>query len=380
MVIAIDVRPLIGGNTSGVEVYITHLLRHLFASDQKNTYILYLNAARREQRVLDAFQEAENITIVHTRYPNKLFNALLTFLRWPKLDRLIQKKTGLHPDIFFALDLRPSPISKETRKITVIHDLSYHHFPRFFSWRTRLWYALIQPRKEIKESSGIIAVSEFTKRDLIKTYQVDPAKVTVIHEGVDRDFGQNVTSKKREEVRAKYNLPEQFFLFLATIEPRKNIGMLVEAFNRFKKENPGSMKLVIAGKPNKRIFSHIPTYDHEDVLFPGFIAEEDKPMLYSMAKAFLYPSIFEGFGLPLVEAMKCGTPIITSNVSSIPEVVGNAALLIDPDKPQEMARAMKEVLQPSTREKLRASMKDQVKDFTWNRCAAETLIALYLSG
>lgn len=378
MNIAIDVRPLMGGNISGVETYIRQLLRHLLKNHPENHYILFLNGARKESGLLREFK-GEKVSIAHTRYPNKLMNLLLIFLRRPKLDRLVEKKTGIKPGAFFIPDLRPAPISRETKKVMVVHDLAYHHYPQFFSTKSRLWYALIHPKKELKESNGIIAVSKFTKRDIIKTYKIDPFKITVVHEGITGDFGENVSAKSQKAVRAKYALPNKYFLFLSTLEPRKNIPQLMKAFGIFKKKNPGSIKLVIAGKPNKQIFSRIAKPDTKEVLFPGFIDEKDKAAVYSMAEAFLYPSIFEGFGLPLLEAMKCNIPIIASHASSIPEVVGDAAILIDPDNTEEMANAMKQIIQPATRKKLQKKMQEQIKNFSWDRCAAETLIAIFLS-
>lgn len=372
MIIAIDVRPLMGGNTSGVEIYIRQLLVHLFEMDKKNSYILFLNSRKSEKNILNAFK-GYNVSIVHTRYPNKIFNAFLTFFRWPKLDKLIEKRCKKKPEVFFMPDIRPAPLSKGTKKITVVHDLAYEHFPQFFSWRTKLWYKLINPRREIRESEKIIAVSEYTKEDIIRTYKVGREKILMIHEGVHQNFGKNITKEKQEQVRKKYNLPRNFFLFLSTLEPRKNIHNLIEAFQQFKKKETNDINLVIAGKANRRIFSPPSLQKNKNIIFPGFIAEEDKAALYSLAKAFIYPSIFEGFGLPLLEAMKCETPIITSNISSIPEIVKDAALLTNPHKPEEIKEAMKKITLPEIQEDLRKKMRERVRAFTWKRCASETL-------
>ena len=372
MTIAIDVRPLMGGNTSGVEIYIRQLLIHLFEMDKKNSYILFLNSRKNEKALLNVFK-GYDVKIVHTRYPNKLFNVFLTFLRWPKLDKLIEKRCKRKPEVFLVPDLRPTPLSKGTKKITVVHDLAYEHYPQFFSWRTKLWYKLINPRKEIRESTKIIAVSKYTKEDIVQTYKTEDDKISVIHEGVHQDFGRNVTKEKKEQVRKKYHLPKKFFLFLSTLEPRKNIHNLRQAFQQFKEEETNDISLVIAGKANHRIFSRTSHQKNDHTLFPGFIAEEDKATLYSLAEAFIYPSIFEGFGLPLLEAMKSETPIITSNVSSIPEIVQDAALLTNPHKPDEIAHAMKKVLQPEVQKELRKKMSERIKGFSWGKCASKTL-------
>lgn len=368
MVIAIDIRPLIGGNTSGVEIYIRQLLEHLLLNNKNNTYILYLNSFKNKKDILKEFQQAQNkntnIKILHTRIPNKIFNLALSLLRWPKLDSIIQKKLGIKPDIFLIPDLRPAPISKNTKKISVIHDLAYHHFPSFFSLKTRLWYALINPKKEIHESNKLIAVSSFTKKDIANTYKIPSNEITVIHQGINENFPHGT--------KKLLNIPPEYFLFLSTLEPRKNIKMLIKAFNQFKNENNSNIKLVIAGKQNKKIFAKIPEIRSNEIILTGFINEEDKASLYTHAKAFIYPSIFEGFGLPLLEAMKCGTPIITSNTSSMPEVVEEAAILIDPHSQSDLAKAMTEILKPETRKTLQTKMEEQIKKFSWEKCARET--------
>lgn len=376
MIIGIDLRPLIGNNTSGVEIYIKNLLHHLLSIDKKNHYILYCNAFKQQHHLYQEFHrelhQYPRVQVIHTRYPNKILNLFLAHLRWPKIDKSILKRTGKRPDIFFVPDLRPAPVSKKCKKVIVMHDLSFHHFPQFFSRKSRLWYQLINPQKELQESHHIIAVSNATKKDLTRTYNIDSRKITTIHEGIDPNFGKQISSKEKKPIRARYKLPKNFFLFLSTLEPRKNIHNLIQAFTRFKKETNNDIKLVIAGKTNPQIFATISTIKSDDILFPGFIQEEHKPALYSMAQAFLYPSLFEGFGLPLLEAMQCSTPIITSNTSSIPEVVGSAALLIDPMNQQEIIQAMKKILDPATAQKLKTKMEKQVQKFSWERCAQET--------
>jgi glycosyltransferase involved in cell wall biosynthesis len=373
-IIAVDIRPLIGENTSGVETYILELLNNILVKDKKNTYILYINAYKNCDNILKQFND-KNVEILHTRNPNKIFNLLLSFLRWPKLDLVIEKKLNKKPDIFFVPDLRPSPISKKTQKITVIHDLAYHHFPKFFSLKTRLWYKIINPQKEIKESSKIIAVSHFTKKDLINTYKIDPSKILVIHEGVNK-----IIDNKQKNLQ---NLPLEYFLFLSTLEPRKNLNMLIKAFSQFKKQNKNDIKLVIAGKENKKIFNHarsVAECADKDIILTGFVNEKEKASLFTHAKAFIYPSIFEGFGIPLLEAMKHKTPIITSLTSSMPEVAGDAAIFIDPYDQNSLAKAMEEILVLETRKMLKAKMEQQIKKFSWEKCARGTMelfISLY---
>ena len=187
MVIGIDVRPLIGNGVSGVEIYTKELLLQLFQQFPKTTFVLYCNAAKEQTHLYQTFNQP-NITIVHTRLPNKILNLSFSWFRWPKIDKTIAKKTDLRPDAFFFPDLRPAPMSKNCKKIMVVHDLSYHHFPHYFSFRSRLWYKLLNPKKELSQSDHIIAVSNFTKQDLVKTYRLDPKKITTSHECISEEF------------------------------------------------------------------------------------------------------------------------------------------------------------------------------------------------
>lgn len=372
MTIVIDIRPLMTGAVSGVEVYIQQLLKYLFEIDHTNNYLLFANAASAQKlKNLPVFTN-QNVQTVYTRIPNKLLNLSLSLLRWPKIDRLVSKKSGKKIDLYFQPDLRPSPVSREIKKVTVLHDLSFEHYSRFFSLKTRIWHALLNPCREFNESHHIIAVSEFSRQDIVRAYGIDGSKITVVHEGVEDNFGEKITPQDCEKVRQKYKLPAEFFLFLATLEPRKNLTRLVHAFQQFKKNDQSDIKLIIAGKANDSLFSRPELAHDPNIHFTGFIEEGDKATLFSMAKAFLYPSLFEGFGLPLLEAMKCGTPIITSNVSSMPEVVGDSALLVDPLDEKALSEALHEILKSGTRTALQKKMAERIRQFSWKKCAQET--------
>jgi len=388
MNIVIDIRPLMEGKLSGVEMYMHHLLSHLLAMDRENAYILFANSAE-DRTVHFPNIKQENVSIIQTHVPNKILNASLIFFKKPKLDRLIIQYFKRHPhkkpanfrdgkiDVFFMPDLRPSALSKNVRKIMVVHDLSFHHFPQFFSARSRLWHRLMNPKKEITESESLIAVSHFTKKDLMETYKVDSSKIHVIHEGIENSFCNGITKTDIESARGKYRLPEKYFLFLSTLEPRKNINAMISAFQIFKDRHPeNKLKLVVAGSSFNKIFSKVTMEKHSDVYFPGFIEEIDKGAVIKGAEAFIYPSLFEGFGLPLLEAMKCGTPVMTSNRSSMPEVIGNAGILVDPENPLHIAEAMREILKPDVRNRLLTNMARQIQKFSWEKCAKETLHVL----
>ncbi len=334
--------------------------------DPDNSYILYINSHRDFSEELEKFKR-KNVRIVQTKVPSKIFNLLLIFLRRPKLDSLIKKQAGVKPDIMFVPDLRPTPLTKHTKKITVIHDLAYIHFPQFFSARSKIWFKIINPNKEMKESERLIAVSESTKKDLTETFKIKKDKIDVIYEAANENL-LKITPDK-----TGLTLPEKFFLSLCTLEPRKNIHSLIEAYKKYKATNGNEVKLVIAGRFNEKAFARLELENDADIIFTGFVNKNQKVYLLKNAAAMIYPSLFEGFGLPILEAMIFATPIITSNASSMPEVAGDAALLINPKDTDGLATAMKEIQNPETREKLQSKMENQIKKFSWEKCARETL-------
>ncbi len=371
MIIAVDLRALTSNAISGVEVYTINLLNNLLKKDTKNTYVLYVNSFKNSEQIFSHFKN-KNYIKVQTRIPNKIFNLGLSIFRYPKLDNIIKKKTGLTPDIFFIPDLRPAPVTKKTKKIITIHDLSFIHFPQFFSLKTRLWYIYIRPKKEIHEATKLIAVSKYTATDLNKTFKTKPDKITVIYEGANDDLCAGVTAEFTQKVSLKFNLPKKYFLFFATLEPRKNLANLVKAFQHYKKSESGH-KLVVCGTMNQNIFNKMVLPRDMDIIYTGFVSEEEKPVLYKKAAALIYPSYFEGFGLPIVEAMKCDTPVITSNISSMPEISGDAALLINPDNYIEISDAMQKIVQPDQRARLIKAMSNRNNLFDWKICSKKTL-------
>lgn len=391
MNVVIDIRPLMGGRTSGIEIYIHNLLENMAKLDTENRYILFANAVKDQSSYVPHIQQ-KNFTILQTRIPNKLLNLSIFLFRWPKLDRLIlgklirSSKTDFIPgpvnekriNIFFMPDLRPCALSHNVKKILTIHDLAFHHFPQFFKLKTRIWYRLMRPKKEIIEGQKIIAVSHATKNDLVKTYNTLPEKIHVIYHGISADFGNNIGEESKRTIMTKYHLPAKFFLSMCTIEPRKNILRLIEAFMLFKNNNPqNDIKLVLAGTKNKKIFKNVQFPYKNEIILSGFIDEKDKAALYTMAEAFVYPSLWEGFGLPLLEAMKCKIPIITSNNTSMKEIVGGSGILVNPESTQELSFAMEKILDPILRAQFKIEMAEKIKNFSWGKCARETLNVFY---
>jgi glycosyltransferase involved in cell wall biosynthesis len=263
-----------------------------------------------------------------------------------------------------------------------IHDLSFDFFPEFSTRKQFFWHKAIRPKKQCERADIIITPSGNTKRDIVDYYQIDPDKIKVIYPGVKRnaDDGQRTAV---DGIRKKYNLPDKYILFLGTIEPRKNIIGLIEAFEFFRTKYPAVDHLVIAGAPgwkNEEIYARAKNSTLADKIhFINFVAPEDKSALYASADLFVYPSLYEGFGFPVLEAMSLGVPVITSNRSSLSEVAGSAAYLIDPTRPEQLALAMNELLNNNNlRDRHIQKGLEQVNRYSWEKAGLEWLNTLKL--
>ncbi|MBU0706612.1 glycosyltransferase family 4 protein [Patescibacteria group bacterium] len=372
MKIAIDLRPLMAGKVSGVEVYIKSMLEALFELKSKHTFVLWYNAFK-EVDMSHFPKIPKNVKLVRTRIPNKLFNLSLSLLRWPKLDKLI----GEGIDVLWVPDPRPAPVSKKCKKIITFHDLSFEDFKYAFNWKTRLWHKILRPKTEAMEADSIIAVSQFTKSQLIGEYGIENSKIKVIYEAAGGHLKPLDLPKGFELIKRKYDLPDSYFLCLSTLEPRKNTAGIIEAYLAWQEDTKVNVGLVIAGKKHPKIFSETKLKKHPNIHLAGFIDEEDKALLYQHALAFLYPSFYEGFGLPILEAMQCGTPVITSDATAMPEVAGDAAILVNSGEQKEIKDAMHEICRDKQlRNKLIEKGFAQAKNFAWKKAAEELLKSL----
>ena len=379
MRIGIDVRCLAEGKRTGVEEYTLALLRELFTQDQDNEYVLFFNAWKQAvpDFITDCVERYPNVALRAFHFPNKLLNLSLWYLRFPMLDLLIGGT-----DIFFMPNLNFAAVSRKTKLVVTAHDLSFELFPETFSWKQRVWHFFINFRNLLERADRIIAVSESTKSDLTEQYGVSGEKVSVIHSGVDGRFRpMSHNDLELIAVKEKYALPYRFILYLGTFEPRKNIPALIhsyEALINLKSPVFGKYALVLAGTRGWKcddIFQAIERSPYKETIFlPGFIADEDKTALYNLASVFVYPSFYEGFGFPPLEAMACGIPAITSHSSSLPEVVGTAGIMVDPYQPDELFRALQELL--SDQELAQLFQKKslyQATKFTWKVTGERTL-------
>jgi glycosyltransferase involved in cell wall biosynthesis len=372
MNIGIDIRSLLEKERSGVGEYTYQILDALFRIGRNNNYFLFYNSWKAADDLLPAeWKKFGNVHFCGFSWPNKLLNFCFKFLKWPKIDKMMMSAGKL--DLFFIPNLNFVALSRGIRKIITVHDLSFLRYPRFFSWKRRLWHWFVNPKKLIRGADKIIVVSENTKKDVTELCGVAAEKIKVVYSGVS----QESIIHNSESIIKKYNLPDNFILFLGTLEPRKNIEGLIRAFEIFKTVENSGYKLVIVGPRGwlyKKILERAENSPaRDDIKFINYISPEEKFSFYKLAKLFVYPSFYEGFGFPPLEAAAAGTPVIVSSVSSLPEVIGEAALMVDPNNPAEMAKIMAECL---TDENLRAILiekgKAQAEKFSWQKCAEET--------
>lgn len=265
-------------------------------------------------------------------------------------------------------------------RVVVFHDMTFYLFPELHEKIKRLYFKTLMPHS-VKKSRAVITVSESTKNDVLTQFPLTPRnKISVIHHGVDA-FDETKTTDKTsiDTYLQKYGLTaKEYVLFVGTLEPRKNITGLLHAYHHLRQSTGADFKLVIVGKKGwfyREIFETVKKYKLEDaVVFTGYVDETEKRALLSQTLMFLYPSFYEGFGIPILEAMAAGAPVITGNTSSLPEVAGDAALLVNPHEWEEIAAAMKRLLtDPKLQDKLKQKGLKQAASFTWEKTAEQTM-------
>jgi len=374
MTIGVDLRVLAKGTRTGIEEYTLNLLSRLLPLDKSVKFKLFYNAWNKEPLNYD-WLKLSNVELKEFRLPNRfLFDPLAKFIGWPHIDELLGGA-----DVFFSPHFLLSPVADKCRQTVTFHDLSFEYFPEFFPGRKRFWHASLSPKTRARHANKVIAVSQSTKDDLVKIYGLPEKKIRVIYSGVGEEF-KKIPAADCQAVKKKYNLPDNLILYFGTIEPRKNLVGLIEAYGIFRQKlGAGSApSLVIAGQTGwfykETLLAAQQSPYAKDIIFTGFVEPVDKAYLFNLASLFVYPSFFEGFGFPPLEAMACGVPVICSHTSSFPEVVADAALMIDPYNFEELAWAIKEVWQDSNlRTDFIAKGLERVKVFSWDKCAKETL-------
>ncbi len=360
MRIGVDAR-LVYYHQAGIGQYILRLMQALAQIDRDDDFIVFKSRKDKTQIVQQANFKTQNLwTPSHHRFEPWSLSAEL----------------ALFPlDVLHSPDFIPPTFPRGASVITV-HDLAFLKYPRFLTRASARYYGQVEIAAT--RANHIIAVSQSTKRDTVQLLGVPAEKISVIHEAAHPLFTQIQNTDALARTRARHGLPQDFVLFVSTIEPRKNLPTLLRAFRDLLRRYDDPIALAVAGNRGwlvEEVDAVIAQLKLGDtVRFLGGIPNEELVYLYNAAKLFVMPSFYEGFGLPPLEAMACGTPVITSNVSSLPEVVGDAALLFDPNNAEELCVAMYRAL---TDEHLRKEMRvkglKRAQTFSWERAARATL-------
>lgn len=354
------------GNRSGTGTYASALIRHLpVVMPEAQVYAVCGGAACQE------FAGAG----LKALYPSSTLPPPLgTFQRNADMLRRLRR---VSPDIVHYpanfCRMVGRGLSAQTRMVLTVHDLSFVRHPEWFRWDRSLYYRSSIARS-VRSADLILADSAATAGDLRDLLQVPGNRIRVVPLGVEEHYAP-ASPEDIDRVRVVYRLPERFFLYLGTIEPRKNLPRLIEAYDRVAKDVV--QDLVIAGRFGWKVegtkAALAKTAHRDRIHLPGFVAAEDMPAVYSAADAFVWPSLWEGFGLPPLEAMACGTSVVTSAVASLPEVVGAGALLVDPEDVRTLAEAMRRVAEDDAlRERLVAAGRERAARFTWRHTAERT--------
>lgn len=357
----LDALPLLV-RSAGVKTYLYHWIRHLRRAAGDDAIRLFPSLGGLGQ--LD--HERSLATPLRT-WSALASLALINYGHLPLIDWC-----GPRADIFHSTNLLHRP-PRTMRLTTTVHDLTTWILPEFHTAATRRAdHSFVQV---LRAADGIIAVSESTRRDLIRVLSIDERKVTAIHSGIAEEFF-HVTPAQVAAARLQYRLDRPFALFLGTIEPRKNIGTLLDAWQALAPSLREEFELVLAGPAGwagpelqARLDGGTP-----GVRYLGYVAGEHLPGLTAAATLFVYPSLYEGFGFPVAQAMAAGVPVVTSNISSLPEVAGDAGVLVDPRSQAGLSGALARLLlSPTERERRAAAGRLQAARFTWDECARRSL-------
>jgi glycosyltransferase involved in cell wall biosynthesis len=353
--IAIDARKL---RDYGIGTYVRNVLRHLSRIDRDTEYVLLC----RQNDCGIAAELGENFRSIPESAPAYSIREQLAV-------PMDLRREGI--DLFHAPHYVLPPLTP-CRSVVTIHDCIHLQFPQYLPNRLGYAYARTALWIAAHRSARVLTVSEASKRDILKYFNIPAGKIDVIYNAIDERFGQEPSAEDVSRVKERYQLNDPYVLYAGNIKPHKNLERLIEAFHLLRREGADQVKLLIIGDEISKYATlrrAVHRYKlHQHVRFFGFVPDRTLAVLYRLAAVFVFPSLYEGFGLPPLEAMASGTPVITSNVSSLPEVVGDAALLIDPYDPIAIEQAMRRVLgDAALRADLRQRGLARVKEFSWDR-------------
>jgi glycosyltransferase involved in cell wall biosynthesis len=368
MKIGIDIR-MIGKKRTGDEAVFFNLVKSLAAIDKKNEYFLFTDRDPKEDADLSGEIEklnlGQNFKVIFVGKTNR-FGWNLWYLP------AYLKKNPVN--VFHTQYIAPFWLPKNTKLILTIHDISFNYFPEYIK-RSDLFFLRNFIPRSIKRADKIITVSRNEQQQIIDFYKIPAEKIEFAYNGVDFGrFSRAYSVEEKENIRKKYSLPEKFLLYIGTLQPRKNIPVAIEALKKV------DDTLIIAGNKNARNFDPkineaIKKHDFQKkIIFPGWIDENDKPALLQMAACFVFPSLYEGFGIPIIEAMAASTPVVCSDIPIFREICKDAALFCDPKNPEEFSEKINSVLLDKTlRNELIEKGTEIAQNFTWQENAEKTI-------
>lgn len=372
MRVGIDIRN-IGKKRTGDETVFFNLVKNLAQIDGTNEYFLLTDIL--DGNVLAGIKEKlgildkKNFKVVSLKSGNKFIWNLFTLAGYLEKNPV---------DVYHTQYIVPFFVPKKIKIITHIHDVSFIAYPELISKIDIFFLKLLIPRS-LRLADKIISVSEFTKQEIIKYYNTDPEKIEIVYNAANDNFSKDESPEKLEEVRKKYSLPKKFALYVGTMQPRKNIPMLINAFFGIKDKISGT-KLVLVGNKNAHNFDNNINKSisdnniKSDVIFPGYIDQEDLAAIYKLAEVFVFPSLYEGFGIPILEAFASKLPVLASDIQIHNEIAGEAALYFNPGSLDDFSEKLYNSLaDQNLREKLISSGSERINFFSWQRSAQEML-------
>lgn len=376
MRIGIDIRN-IGKQRTGDEVVFFNLVKNLAKIDGRNKYFLFTdtddNAVLRYITTNLGIENRNNFKIVSLRSLNKFIWNLCVLPDYLKKNPV---------DVFHTQYITPFFVPRNIKIITHIHDISFFAHPEFIK-KSDLFFLKALIPVSLKRANKIIAVSQFTKDEIVKHYKIDPEKIEVVYNAVNEDFlRSDYSGNELFDIRKKYNLPEEYALYIGTLQPRKNIPMLVESFSKIKEKFP-KIKLVLVG--NRKAHNFDTRIDEtieklkisDEVVFSGFVDEKEKGALFQLAKVFVFPSLYEGFGIPILEAMSQKLPVLVSDIPVHREIAGDGALYFNPGNIDEMQEKLYNILaDENLRENLVNLGLKRLDFFSWKK-SAEKIFEIY---
>jgi len=363
MKIAVHGSHLCQEREDGNQTYILNLFRAICEIDRVNQYTFYYN--KPSSKKVEAPNFDHKVHQAPFMWTQRIFPFLL------RRDK---------PDVLFMpIQMLPFLKAKKQKSVVTIHDLAFLLYPETFPPKDAFLHKLYV-REAITKADHLIAITEATKQDIIKFYNINPAKITVVYHGVDKDRFRLMQKGEEHliaEVKTKYNITKPYLLYIGNVQPRKNIQGLIKAYQQLKANTEHNYQLVIAGAKAwlvDEVMKEIGDSYRDDIIFTGrFEDAELTPLLWG-ADLFVLPSFYEGFGLPILEAMACGVPTVVSDTPSLVEVGGKASLSFDPHNIDDMAKVLDNILSDGKlRKKIRKLGLKRVAEFSWDHCAKETV-------